>query len=94
MKLCIVEQVHPVDDVEHEEEDREHRDPVSLDLEQNFFVPKFSLDDSLLFLVFDVFGGRRSGGFDVGVVRRVVVHRRRVDAAADVHERRRQGIGR
>ena len=91
VKLCVVEQVHPVDDVEDEKENCKHRDAVTLDLEQNFFVPIFSFDDSVLFLVFDVFGGRRSGGFDEGVIGRLVVHRRRVNAAADVDKRRCQG---
>ena len=88
MELGVVEQVDPVDDVEDHEEDGEHRDPVSLDLEEDLLVPIFSLEDSLLFLVFDVFGRGRAGGLDERVVGRLVVRRRRVDAA-NVDERRR-----
>ena len=42
MKLGVVEEVDPVDDVEDEKEDGEHHDAVALDLEQDLLVPELS----------------------------------------------------
>ena len=54
MKLGVVEEVDPVDDVEDEKEDGEHHDAVALDLEQDLLVPELSFQRSLLLLVLDV----------------------------------------
>ena len=67
VKFRVVEEIHPIDNVENEKENGEHCDAVSFDFEKNFFVPKFSFNYSLLFLVFDVFSGRSTSRFHVSL---------------------------
>ncbi len=57
MELGIVKKVYPIDDVEYEEEDGKHDDSVALDFEQDLLLLVFSLQDSILLFILNVFSG-------------------------------------
>jgi len=72
VELGVVEEVHPIDDVEDEEEDGKHDDSVAFDFEQDLFVVIFKFQIADLFFILDVLSGGGPSGLHIQLGRGVV----------------------